>query len=679
MRIRVAIVMPALLLGMASPAAAAPGEISTVAGGWIDDGVAALEARLSRPHDVAVAPDGRVAIADAGTGRVRVVAPDGTIGTLAGTGSAYGPNGDGGPATQARLGSIESISFGPDGSLYIADVFATRVRRVDPTGVISTFAGGGDADPRDGGPATDVRLGYWITDVHAAADGSVLISDYSDSTVWRVTPDGMIDPFVGTGYHGFYGDGGPADDAELYRPLDVVTDAVGNVYIADNGNDRVRIVDPSGTIRTFAGGGRGTVGDGDGGPATQARLSDVVSLAMGPGGSLLLSDGSRIREVPPSGVIRTIAGGAQFDLGLEGLPATLQYIPGPRGLAMDAAGNILVGSGNVWTGSDGDHRVRRIDPARKMWFFAGSGADSPNVEGAPATRSMLWGPSDVAAAPDGGYFVAHGGIISHVAPDGSMRTVIEASSDPCQRYSGLSVASDGTLFYGDTNSCTRYYTVRMRSPSGERDYVANDLDGIGPISDVAALPDGDVLIASGGGIHRASRPTVLGLAQGEVRQLMPGAEWWQRCPDPGTPGEDSDPSHVSAIAVDALGTVYFASCNRIMRLNADGSVTRIAGSVEAGATGDGGPAIDARFDRPTGLAAVGTDLLVADLGNHRIRRVAGGIVTTVAGTTAGFSGDGGPATLAQFVDPADVSVAPDDALLIADPGNDRIRRVAGSA
>jgi RHS repeat-associated protein len=275
------------------------GIITTVAGGlnggFGGDGGPAIAAQLNAPYDVAVGPDGSLYIADALNHRIRHVGLDGRIATVAGNGN-HGYAGDGGPATAATLNFPSGVDVGPDGSVYIADNTNSRIRRIGTGGIITTVAGNGApgfGPAGDGGPATQAKLGNpW--DVAIAGDGSLYIADTNDHVVRRVRPDGIIVTFAGS-TEGYDGDGGLATAAKLDAPTGVAVGLDGSVYIADSRNKRVRRVTPNGIITTVA--GTGTNGSascafedycGDGGPATAAQLVLPRRVAIGPEGNLYI-------------------------------------------------------------------------------------------------------------------------------------------------------------------------------------------------------------------------------------------------------------------------------------------------------------------------------------------------------------------------------------------------------
>lgn len=341
-----------LLLTAAAPASADP--LSTVAGtgtaGFSGDGGPAGSATLNLPVAVLAHPAGGYLVADQVNHRVRRVAADGTISTLAGTGVA-GFAGDGGPATSAQLNAPSGVAVAADGSVLIADANNNRVRRVAPTGTITTVAGGGGA-LGDGGPATSAQL-LFPFDIAVQPDGGYLVVSTDQHRIRRVSPGGIISTVAGSGAQGFAGDGGAATAAQLNKPSGVALTGDGGFLIADTQNHRVRKVAAGGAITTVAGDGTGAFG-GDGGPATSARLSQPIRVAAASDGGFVVADqlNHRIRRVS-AGTIRTIAGDGTAGF-LDAADATAGRLNRPFGVMIDAAGDLLVAD-------TFNHRIRRID------------------------------------------------------------------------------------------------------------------------------------------------------------------------------------------------------------------------------------------------------------------------------------------------------------------------------
>lgn len=281
----------------------------------------------------------------------------GTIATAAGNGN-YGYSGDGGPATEAGLQYAFGVATGTDGKVYVADTYSHRIRVIDSaTGVITTIAGNGIAGySGDGGPATQASLAYPYS-LTVDDGGNLFIADTFNHRVRHVNAQtGVITTIAGSGQEGFTGDG-QAQAVALNRPTAVALDGQDGLYVADSLNNRVRRVAlSSGTIATVAGTGEARF-SGDGGPATQAALSDPFGVALDSGRNLYISDlhNQRIRRVDrQSGIISTIAGNGEEGLTGDGGPASQATMNRPSGITVDA-------SDNVYLADSANNRVRRID------------------------------------------------------------------------------------------------------------------------------------------------------------------------------------------------------------------------------------------------------------------------------------------------------------------------------
>jgi hypothetical protein len=335
------------------------GTILTVAGsgnrGFGGDGGPATDADLNRPRGVTPLPDGGYLVADTFNNRIRRVAPNGTITTVAG-GPVAGAGGDGGAAAAAQLDLPSETVLLPGGGFLIADTGNDRIRRVGPDATITTIAGTTRGAGGDGGPATAAQLNQ-PRDVTVASDGAVLVADTGNNRVRRIAPDGTITTVAGGGTPGFTGDGSPARTAQLNQPFSVEPTTNGGFLVADTGNDRVRRVTPLGAIFTVAGTAPGLAGDG--GQAKTAQLAQPGAVTLAPGGGFLVADtvNARVRRVSalgaiPSAVVgRSVyvypaaAGPAVAPAGLPSLTPLREEDLVPVGSAVDAtAGRIEVRS-----------------------------------------------------------------------------------------------------------------------------------------------------------------------------------------------------------------------------------------------------------------------------------------------------------------------------------------------
>ncbi|MBV8845553.1 MAG: SMP-30/gluconolactonase/LRE family protein, partial [Bryobacterales bacterium] len=321
------------------------GTISTVVGNGITsysgDGGAAQNALLSAPAGVAVAPGGIVYIADTNNQRIRMIAANGTISTVAGNGTP-GFSGDGGAAASAQLSFPSGLAIDNAGNIYFSDTASQRVRKISG-GNISTVAGNGNSGyAGDGGLATNAQLN---SPIGLALDGAgnLYIADFSNQVVRKVTPGGGISTLAGTGIAGYAGDNGQAAQAQLNGPAGVTVDSSGNVYIADSGNHVIREVTPNGTITTVAGNGFAAT-SGDGGPATSASLAIPASVVIDQQGNLFIVDASanRVRVVNSGGIINTIAGTGTPGYSGDNGPALNAQFNNAFAMALDTSGNLYI-------------------------------------------------------------------------------------------------------------------------------------------------------------------------------------------------------------------------------------------------------------------------------------------------------------------------------------------------
>lgn len=288
----------------------------TAVEGYSGDGGPATDAMLNMPTGLLFRPNGDLVIADHRNDCIREVDSAGIINTIAGTCTKRGTKGDGGPATKARLNDPIGITLDAAGNLYVADEQNALVRVIDPSGQITTFAGGGRIDGAtapNGAPATSLKLSH-TSYVVADTQGDVYFSDFLLNELFRVDPNGRITHIAGTGAEGFSGDGGPATKAELDFPTGLALDSHGRLYFSDAFNNRVRMINARGVISTVAGSGpvglsTGSYG-GDGGAATDAHLNAPAGLVFDSAGDLYIADQGNecLRRVDPSGRITLVAG-----------------------------------------------------------------------------------------------------------------------------------------------------------------------------------------------------------------------------------------------------------------------------------------------------------------------------------------------------------------------------------
>lgn len=323
--------------------------------------------------------------------------PTFTITTVAGNGKA-GSSGDGGPATSAELNGPRGVTEDIYGNLYIAEYNGQRVRKVTPTGTITTLAGNGTQGySGDGGPATSAELNgpYRVTVDNA---GNVYIPDSGNSRVRKVSANGTITTIAGNGNSAYSGDGGLATAASLEYPEAIAFDSVGNYYIADEEANVIRKVTPGGTITTAVGTGVATY-TGDNGPATSATLDGPVGVQVDAAGDLYISDqlNNVIRKVT-NGIITTVAGNGLFGFSGDGGPATKAELGYPASIGLDAAGNLYIPDIN-------NYRIRVLLTNGTITSVAGDGGEGYSGDNGPALSAELNAPRSVSVAPNGNVYI----------------------------------------------------------------------------------------------------------------------------------------------------------------------------------------------------------------------------------------------------------------------------------
>jgi uncharacterized protein YheU (UPF0270 family) len=719
--------------------------------GFGGDGGPAVSALLGGVGALTVDHAGNLVILDTDNNRVRVVAARSgrfygqamtarNIYTVAGDGT-FGFSGDGGPATKAGLSFPEGVAIDPAGNLVIADTDAHRVRVVAArsgrfygqamtSGNIYTVAGNGSSgDTGDGGPARDAELGF-LQAVTVDGAGNLMLSDAVNGVIRVVAAQsgtfygqamtaGDIYTVAGNGSLGYAGDGGPATKAELNFPDGVAIDQDGNLAIADSGNNRVRLVAAqsgtfygqamtAGDIYTVAGDGSSGLA-GNTGPATAAALNFPEGVTFDSAGNLVIADNAnhRVRVVAAqSGTFygRAMTAGHIYisagntvpgSSGNRGLARNaVLYVPdsGPTESAVTAdGGNDLVAqSGQVWficriSGTF----FGRLLTAGHIYQVAGDGFAGYSGDGGPGPSAQVWAPRGLAIDAAGNLVIADTNNNRVRVVAGRTGTFYGQAMTAGHIYT---VAGTGTVgFSGDGGPATaaKLFTPEAVAVDRAGNLVIGDA-GNSRVRVVAArtgtfygqaMTAGDIYTVAGNGDERSSGDggpaTAAGLTPGAI--AIDGAG--NLVIADSYPNIDVSNNRIRVVAA-RTGTFYGQAMTA-------GDIYTVAGTGDAGYSGDGGPATAAELDNPDGVAVdQAGNLVIGDTYNNVIRVVAARTGTfygqamtaediyTVAGDgTDGYAGDGGPATAAELSSPQGVAVGQSGDLVIGDGGNGRVRIV----
>jgi sugar lactone lactonase YvrE len=545
------------------------------------------------------------------------------------------------PAVSVSIPVPSAVAADSSGNAYVAA--GNYVLRVDAgSGELTLFAGNGSTTSSLTG-TSPTGTGIWNPRGVAVDNaGNVYISDTGNNYVYKVS-GGVLSVIAGKRSRGYSGDNGPATSALLNSPEGVAVDASGNVYIADAGNNVIRKVS-GGVITTIA--GNGTKGySGDDGPATSAQLSllptssAISGVAVSAAGDVYIADygNNRIRKVS-GGVISTFAGGGSSFTFSKPIPAASAYLMSPSGVAVDAAGDVYLAEYSLGL-------IRKVSGGM-LSRVAGGGSHSGASYTGPAADASIMGANAVALDASGNVYAA----------DARNCAVRKVTGDTI-----ATIAGNGWPAYSGDNGPVA--AAQLGSPQG----VAVDAAGGVYISDssmqvVRKVSGGIISTAAGNGYGWSGSWLLEGGYSGDNGPATNASFW--------------SPTDV---ALDAAGNLYILDRNNnVIRKVSRGIVTTIAGNGKEGYSGDGGPAKDAQL-YPSGMAVDASgNVYISDVSNHLIRKVAGGVITTIAGTgKSGYSGDGGPAASAQLYAPYGLAVDAAGNLYIADSGNSVVRKVSG--
>lgn len=557
---------------------------------------------------------------------------------------------------------------------------------------ISTYAGGGNPDNIPALTQSVSPKGVIID-----ASGNVYISDYQYNRILKLdVSSGIISTVSGNASAGFGGDGGLATQAQLNNPNALAIDYQGNIYISDGTNGRIRKVDNNGIITTVAGNGDLKY-SGDGGPAISAGVYVPVGVAVDKFGNIYISDSGskRIRKVDTSGNISTIVGTGTSGYSGDGGLATAATLRNAKGIAVDVNGDLLIADA-------GNHCIRKVSMSTGIIStIVGNGTSGNSGDGGTAANATLIDPETIYVDPSGNIFIGDiaasvvrevdgsTGIIKTIAGTGSPgynnKTGV-GTSVMLNQPSGIVADKSGNLYIGDLlNHFLRKLSLATSTITVVAGNGSASVAGIGGLAINARLDrPAEIIFDQLGNLYFSdtseSQVFKIDISTGVIT-LVAGNGIYSYTGD-GKQATSAGLHIPIGIIFDAKGNLFIADQqNHVVRkVNAStGVISTVAGQGINGYTGDGKLATTLLLSYPCGLAIDQSgNLLIADQGNNRIRKVdaSTGIMTTIAGTgTAGFSGDGGIATKANLNGPSDFSLDASGNIYFNDEFNYRVRKI----
>jgi sugar lactone lactonase YvrE len=649
---------------------------STTGGGYADG--TGLEARFSSPHSVAIDASGNVFVADRGNHIIRKITASGSVTTFAGLAGVVGSADGTGSSARFYYPSGLAIDL-TNGVLYVADSWNHTIRKITPSGVVTTLAGTtgkfGDVDANGAAAKFTYPQGLAVDQ-----SGFVWVADTSNHKIRRIVgAAATVTTFAGNGFAG--SSDGTGTSASFNFPFDVAVDANGDLWVADSSNNEIRKVTREGVVTTVAGVSFES-GSADG-SGTDARFDRPWGLEVAPNGDVWVADSrnNKIRKVTVTGVVSTIAGSGSY--GTRDGVATQARFAFPTGLGFDRNGIAYV--------ADRESQAVRKIPTSSLTVTtsAGSAPSSGTVDGLGLEARLFFPGHAIADTTGNVYFVDSAHTIRKFTPDGVVTTIAGLAGTPgsadgtgvTARFnypSGITLDTTGNLWVADTFN----HTIRKITPSGVVTTVAGAVG-------VAGKADGI------GSQARFNYPW--GLAFDNTGNLIIADTYNHlvRVMDPsgivtayagsGTKGSlDSSAHNASfnfpiAVAADAARNVYVVDYGNsaIRKITASGTVLTLAGNAATSGAEDGSGS-SAHFSAPYALALdANGNIFVADSGNHEIRKVTpSGAVTTIVGRSGSPGNVDGTGGAARLFFPEGIAVDARGRVVVVDTYNHGLRVAA---
>ena len=617
-------------------------------------------AQLKSPVGVARMMDGTIVFVESTGLRVRAIDATGNVSTVAGSGSTGSADG---PSALASFNSASGIATGKDGSIYVADTGNNRIRRIR-AGAVTTLTGSNSGFADGAGSSALFKN---PTDIAVDASGMIWVADSGNNRIRLVAPSGKTSSFAGTGTAGYVD--GPSSSAQFSMPCALAVASDGSIYVADCNNGRIRrIVVSTGSVSTVVGAGNGFQ-DGAG---TSALFGKMLSLAF-QGSTLIVSDAvnNRIRSVSPGGIVATLAGSSTGGF-LDGAGASALF-NAPRGITVDW-------SNQIWIADSANNRIRKIK-------FANAGCDDSNActtDSCNGQNGCVFTPVSDGATCNDSSGCTSGDVCTGGVCGGSAKSCVDGNfctDDFCMPSDGSCDYVPLNITCSDGNPCTTAdFCINASCSSGTS--ILTTLAGgntVGFKNDVgggAAMYDADGIV-----VVAPDRAWFSDKQNAAIRQVtVDGAVTTIAGGTPGFVDGDVSVARFSSpgqLAIDSAGVVYVADSgnNRIRKMSGT-NVSSVAGSGTSGYLDGSGST--AQFSAPGGIAVDSSGILyVADTGNRRIRTIAkDGTVSTLAGSGSAGSSDG-VASSATFTEPLGVCVdSASGTVYVADGVGDTIRRIS---
>lgn len=579
-------------------------------------------AQFAHPYGVAITSSGTIYVADTTNNVIRAISSGGVVTTLAGQPGV--PGYADGTGSAAQFGYMSGLTLAPNGNLYVADTSNEVIRQVTPAGVVTTVVGThGAIGSADGtGPAAR----FWNpAGIVADSAGNLYVTDSDNLTVRKITP-----AFVVTTIAGAVGVSGSADGtgaaAQFAFPFGITVDGSGNLYVADINNHTIRKITSAGVVSTLAGltNNAGTAN----GTGSAARFHYPTGVAVDASGNIVVADtgNDTIRSITPAGVVTTLAGTPGVEGGADGTGAAALFIA-PAGLTADTAGNLYIADTDNST-------IRKIAPGAVVTTLAGTSAQPAVVNGTGGAARFNY-PAGLARDASGNAYVTDqiGNTVRKITAAGVVTTI---AGSP-----GLSGTTDAVGA-----------AARFNNPTG----IAVDTAGVLYVAD-------------------AGNHTIRKIAtDGTVTTFAGTAGTTGTQNGTGIAAQFNDPE---GLAVDASNNLYVADTgnNVIRKITPAGVVTTFAGVMGTAGSQDGAVGV-AQFSGPMGVCVDSSGTVyVADTSNGTIRKIAGGTVSTLAGTAGNWGSNDGTGAAASFFGPEGVAVDAAGNVYVADSFDDLIRMI----